>query len=145
MSSISSLHVNPDQPNPRSDPNPDPNSNPNPSPNPNLTLTLTRTWPWGDRGRQGQARDSAACFGGVFPKKRRAAAKPALTNKTRILHTQQCFVQDAAAHRSNQNCRGLVWDSGEARRATPLWFQYYETMCTGIIYYGQTNPNNPNL
>ena len=64
---ISTLHVGPDQPDPR----------PNPKPNPSI---------WGARGRQGQPRGSAACFGGVYPKKLRAAEKPASTNTTRILH-----------------------------------------------------------
>ena len=57
-------------------------------PTPGLTRTRTRTLTLrGARGRQGQSRGSAACFGGVFPKKRRAAERPALTNKTRILHS----------------------------------------------------------
>ena len=37
--------------------------------NPTRDLTLPRTPTlWGTRGRQGQSRGSAACFGGVFPK-----------------------------------------------------------------------------
>ena len=43
----------------------------NPTPDLSLTLTLTLTPKptlWGARGRQGQPRGSAACFGGVFPK-----------------------------------------------------------------------------
>ena len=76
VSSISKLHVGPDQPNPRPDPDPNP-----------ITLTPTLC---GARGRQGQSRGSAACFGGVFPKKRRADEGPALTNKTRTLHKVLC-------------------------------------------------------
>ena len=56
----------------------------NPTPGLTLTLTLTLTI-WGARGRQAQTRGSAAYFGGDFPRKRRAAERPALTNKTRIL------------------------------------------------------------
>ena len=55
------------------------------NPTPCLTLTLTPTL-WGTRGRQGQSRGSAACFGGVFIKKTLSGRRPALTNKIRILH-----------------------------------------------------------
>ena len=54
---------------------------PNHNPNPNL---------WGAQGGQEQSRGSAACFGGVFPKNIQVAERPALTKKTRILHTVLC-------------------------------------------------------
>ena len=50
-----------------------------PTPDVTLTLTLTLTpTPWGARGRLGQSRGSAACFGGVFFPKKRAAQKASL-------------------------------------------------------------------
>ena len=68
------------------------------NPTPGLTLTLTQTPSltqtlWGARGRQGLSRGSAACFGGVFSKKRRATERPALANKTRIPHSVWCRMQ----------------------------------------------------
>ena len=67
VSSISTLNVGPNQPNPR----PNPKRRPNPF--------------CGARVRQAQTRGFAACFGDVFPKKNiRAAERPALTNKMRI-------------------------------------------------------------
>ena len=57
------------------------------NPTPGLTLSLAL---WGARGRQGQSRGFAACFGGGFPKKRRAAERHALTYKTRSLHKVSC-------------------------------------------------------
>ena len=71
----------------------------NPTPGLTLILTLSLTLTlWGARGRQGQSHISAACFGGVFPKKRLAAERPALTNKT--ASRAKRFVQAAPAHRS---------------------------------------------
>ena len=52
-----------------------------------LTPTLSRAR---GRQRQGQPRGSAACFGGVFPKKTRVAEKPGSTNKSLILHKVLC-------------------------------------------------------
>ena len=55
-----------------------------------------------DRG--GDATPSA-CFGGVFPKNIGAAERPALTNKTRILHKvypAHSFVPTRPAHRASQ-------------------------------------------
>ena len=62
------------------------------NPTPGLTLTLTIAL-WGARGRQGQSRGSATFFCGVFRKIRRAAEIPALTGKTRTLHSVLCRMQ----------------------------------------------------
>ena len=64
-------------------------------PNPGLTLTLTsgRTLTlWGARGRLGQSvtRLSPRVLVAFFRKKRRAAERPGLTNKTRTLHNVVC-------------------------------------------------------
>ena len=85
ISPISTLHVGPDQSNPRSDPNPN-NRNRNPDP---ITLTRTPTL-WGARGRQGQSRGSAECFDGVFSKNAGRPKDPPsylLTNKNNTTHT----------------------------------------------------------
>ena len=77
----------------------------NPTPGVTLTLTLSRTPTlWGARGRQEQPRGPAACFGGVFPKKRRAAERPALTNKTRILHSVKGRI-----HLHTGRGQGFIW------------------------------------
>ena len=39
---------------------------------------------------RGSHASPAACFGDVFLKKRRAAERPAMTNKTRILQSVLC-------------------------------------------------------
>ena len=59
------------------------------NPTPDLTLTLIPTL-WGARGRQGQSRGSVASFGGVFPKRARAAENPASRNKTSVLQDVLC-------------------------------------------------------
>ena len=69
------------------------------SPTPGLILTVTRARNrtrtlWEARGRQGQSRGPAPCFGGVSPKKHLAAERPALTNETRILHSVLCCILD---------------------------------------------------
>ena len=70
----------------------------NPTTDETLTLTLTLTL-WGARGRQGQARGSAVCFGGVFPPKKRAAQKASLGQQNQ--HPAQSFMQDVPAHRGS--------------------------------------------
>ena len=75
--SISILHIGPDQPDPRPKPNPK-----------------------GTRGRmgQGQARGSAACFGGVFPKKIPGGRKD---SRDQDQHPAQSFVLTSPAHRAS--------------------------------------------
>lgn len=62
-------------------------------PNPTLELTLTLALSlWGARGRQEQPRGSAACFGGVFPKKLPGGRKTGLDqSETRSLHKVLCI------------------------------------------------------
>ena len=72
------------------------------NPTPDLTLTLTLTlWGAGSRsarGRQGQSRRSAACFGGVFP------GKPARRPKTQsrpVRPSCRSYLQVAPANRTS--------------------------------------------
>ena len=74
VSSISTLHVDPDQPNPR----PDPNPNPNPSGGSRSAGAVTRL---------------RRVFWWRFSNKLRAAEIPGLTNNTRILHSFLCRMQ----------------------------------------------------
>ena len=79
----------------------------NPTPGLTLTLKLARTPTlWGARGRQGQSRGSAACFGGVSPTKIRAADRPVLINKTRLLHKVS---SRPVLHIGRANNSGVSW------------------------------------
>ena len=96
-SSISTLHVNPDQP--------------NPTPGLTLTLTLIPTLLGGSRSAGAVTRLHRA-FWSRFSKKSHAAEIPALINNTRILHNI-FFMQDAAAH-SSRHDRGVYLVLSEA-------------------------------
>ena len=94
VSSIATLHVDPEQSDPRPDTNPSPNANPIPS--------------GGSKSAGGSHAAPPRVLAAFFQKYCRAAERTALTNKTP--HPAQFLVQDAAAHTHTVGrvCRGMI-------------------------------------
>ena len=66
-----------------------PASWPRPDQTPTITNNPSRNCepsPFEARGRLGRWRGAAVCVGGVFPRRRRPAERPALTNQAVVLH-----------------------------------------------------------